>query len=89
MEYRNIKGTVELDLTAAQEVTQIAAVKANTLTGMGFTIGTATGNKIMLYMPSMQLLNPKKVDFNGMRLIGFDLGLNPVAGNDEIKIISL
>ena len=86
---RNAKGTFELDLTAAQEVTQIAAVKANTLTSMGFTIGTVTGNKIMLYAPAVQLRNPKKVDFNGQILIGFDLDLVPLAGNDEIKIISL
>ena len=86
---RNIKGTVELDLTAAQEVTQIANVKANLSTGIGFTVGTVSGNKIMVYMPAVQFLNPKKVDFNGMRLIGFDLALNPVAGNDEVKLISL
>lgn len=86
---RNIKGTFELDLTAAQEVTQIAAVKANTLTSMGFTIGTATGNQIMLYAPAVQLMNPKKVDFNGQILIGFDLHLVPVNGNDELKIVCL
>lgn len=86
---RNLKGTVELDLTAAQEVTQLAAVKANTLTSMGFVIGNTSGNKLMIFMPSVQLMNPKKVDFNGMRLIGFDLAPTPLAGNDEIKIISL
>ncbi len=86
---RNLKGTTELDLTAAQEVTQLAAVKANTLTGMGFVIGNTTGNKIMIFMPSVQMMNPKKVDFNGMRLIGFDLAPTPVNGNDEIKLISL
>ena len=86
---RNIKGTTELDLTAAQEVTQIANVKGNVSTGLGFVIGNVSGNMIMIYAPGAQLLNPKKVDFNGQRLIGFDLGLNPVAGNDEIKLISL
>jgi hypothetical protein len=86
---RNIKGTIELDLTAAQEVTQIANVKGNVFTGLGFVIGNTSGNKIMLHMPSVQLLNPKKVDFNGMRLIGFDIMPTPVAGNDELRIISL
>ena len=86
---RNLKGSVELDLTAAQEVTQIANVKANVFTGMGFVIGGTSGNKIMLYMPQVQLLNPKKVDFNGMRLIGFDIASTPVSGNDELRIISL
>lgn len=86
---RNLKGTVELDLTAAQEVAQLANVKSNIFTGLGFVVGTATGNQIMIYAPAAQLINPKKVDNSGMRLIGFDIGLNPVAGNDEIKLISL
>ena len=86
---RKVSGTVSLELSAAQEVTQMAAVKANTLTGLGFVIGTASGNKIMLHMPSVQLLSPKKEDFNGMRLIGFDLRALPVAGNDEVRIVSL
>ena len=86
---RKVSGTVSLELSAAQEVTQMAAVKANTLTGLGFVIGTASGNKIMLHLPNVQLLSPKKEDFNGMRLIGFDLRALPVAGNDEVRIVSL
>jgi len=86
---RKVTGSLSIELTAAQEVTQMAAVKANTLTGIGFVIGTATGNKIMLHLPSVQLINPKKEEFNGMRLIGFDLRVLPVAGNDEVRIVSL
>jgi len=86
---RKMTGTVSIELSAAQEVTQMAAVKANTLQGLGFVLGTATGNKIMLHLPSVQLINPKKEDFNGMRLIGFDLRALPVAGNDELRIVHL
>jgi hypothetical protein len=86
---RDMKGAFSLDLTAAQEVTMMATVKANTTTGVGFVIGNTSGNKIMLHAPAVQFLNPKKEEFNGMRLIGFDLHLNPVAGNDELRIISL
>lgn len=86
---RNMTGSVSLDLTAAQEVTMMTAVKANTLQGLGFVIGTATGNKIMLHMPQVQLISPKKEDFNGMRLIGFDMRIIPSAGNDELRIVSL
>jgi hypothetical protein len=70
-------------------VAQYTSVKANALTGIGFVIGTATGSKIMLHMPSVQLTNPKKEEFNGMRLIGFDMVVCPVAGNDELRIICL
>jgi hypothetical protein len=86
---RKAAGTMSIELTAAQEVTQLAAVKANTLTSIGFVMGNVAGNQIMLHMPSVQLISPKKEEINGMRLIGFDLRLLPVAGNDEIRIVCL
>lgn len=86
---RKVTGSLSLESTAAQEVAQMASVKANTLQSVGFVIGTATGNRIMLHLPSVQFLNPKKEDFNGIRLVGFDLKVMPVAGNDEIRIVSL
>ena len=86
---RKMVGTLSLELSAAQEVAQFAAVKSNALQGIGFVIGTVTGNKIMLHMPSVQLTNPKKEEFNGMRLIGFDMICCPVAGNDELRIVHL
>jgi hypothetical protein len=86
---RKVSGQMSIELSAAQEVTQMAAVKANTLSSIGFVIGTATGNKIMLHLPSVQLLSPKKEELNGMRLIGFDLRALPVAGNDEVRIVCL
>lgn len=86
---RAVSGSMSIELSAAQEVTQMASVKANTLTGLGFVMGTTAGNKIMLHMPSVQLINPKKEELNGLRLIGFDLRVLPVAGNDELRIISL
>jgi hypothetical protein len=86
---RKVTGNVSVELTAAQEVSFMATVKANTLTGMGFVIGTATGNKIMIHKPSVQLINPKKEEINGKRIIGYDLRAVPVSGNDEIRLISL
>lgn len=89
MSDRKVMGTIEIELTAAQEVTQMASVKSNALTSLGFVIGTTTGNKVMLHLPSVQLTNPKKVDNNGMRLIGFDLRVLPVSGNDEVRVVCL
>jgi hypothetical protein len=88
---RDSTGSIELDLTAAQEVTLMATVKASTTQGLGLTIGTAAGNKIILYAPATQLLAPKKVDKNGKRLIGFDTRFVPTpagAGNDEWVIVT-
>jgi hypothetical protein len=86
---RKVKGTTSLQLSAAQEVTLFAAVKAGSTQGMGFVIGNTSGNKIMLHAPALRLTSYKKEELDGKRMIGFDWELDPVAGNDELRIISL
>ncbi|MDF3821974.1 phage tail tube protein [Leptospira sp. 96542] len=87
---RAMSGSTELDLSAAQEVSFMATVKAATTQGLGLTIGTTSGNKIILFAPAAQLLTPSKAEMNGRRLIGFDLRLCPSAsGNDELRIVTL
>jgi hypothetical protein len=84
---RNLSGKLKLDLTAAQEVAMYAAIKSNTLQGLGFTLGTVSGNKMLIHAPQVQLVNPTKEDVNGRRLIGFDLEIAPLSGNDDIRIV--
>jgi hypothetical protein len=84
---RSMSGRFSLDLTAAQEVTFMASVKAATLTSFGLIHGTATGNRVMLFAPAVQLINPTKADINGRRLIGFDSRFTPSTGNDELRIV--
>jgi hypothetical protein len=86
---RKIKGTFSADLTAAQEATMIGQIKSRALQGLGFVIGTASGNQIMIHAPAMVLKAHKKEEFNGQRMVGFDFELDPVAGNDELRLISL
>lgn len=86
---RSVSGSTELDLTAAQEVTFMGTVKANTTQSMALTIGTVSGSKLIIHAPAVQMLNPKKVDLNGTRMIGFDLRLVPTpagSGNDELRL---
>lgn len=84
---RSLSGSLEFDLTAAQEVSFMATVKANTTQSLGMVIGTTTGNKIIIHAPAVQLYNPKKVDKDGRRLIGYDMRMVPGdSGNDEIRI---
>lgn len=88
---RQSTGTLELELTAAQEVAFMAIVKANTTQSIGITIGTVAGNKIIVFAPAVQLTNPKKSELNGKRLIGFDLRFVPTptgSGNDEWRIVT-
>jgi len=85
---RQAKGSVQYEMSAADEVAMIAAVKANAVQSMGFTIGTAAGNKIILFMPKVQHFNLRKEEVNGRRFIGLDLSLIPDSGNDELRIVT-
>lgn len=86
---RETTGSVEFDLTAAQEVAFMSSVKSNLTQSLAFTIGTSSGNKLVIFAPNVQMVSPKKVDQNGRRFIGFDLRLLPSAsgsGNDELLL---
>lgn len=85
---RESTASIELELDAAQEVALMETVKANTTQSLGLTIGTAAGNKIIVFAPAAQLTNPRKSELNGKRLVGFDLRLVPVNGNDEWLIVT-
>ena len=86
---RQSTATIELELTAAQEAALMADVKANVTQSLGFTIGTATGNKVIVFLSAAQLTNPRKSELNGKRLIGFDVRAVPVNGNDEWRFVCL
>lgn len=86
---RDISGHVDLDLTAAQEVSFMADVKANTLSSLSMLHGLNDGFKVLLFMPAVQKINPSKQEVNGKRLIGYDLRVTPLVGNDELRIVAL
>ena len=80
--------SIELELSAAQEVALMAAVKANTTQSLALTIGTVAGNKVIVFVAAAQLTMPRKSELNGKRLIGFDVRAVPVNGNDEWLIVT-
>lgn len=84
---RESTGKLQLDLTAAQEVTFLGNVKANTLQSVGLMHGLTAGYKTMLFLSSVQLINPSKVDVNGKLMCGYDMRVLPLTGNDEIKLV--
>lgn len=83
---REVTGAVKLQLTAAQEVAFMASVKAATLTSIGLIHGTVANDKIMVFMPAVQMKEPTKEELNGERMNGYKLRMIPVVGNDEIRI---
>lgn len=86
---RDTTGKVMLELTSAQEATFSTSVKANTLSSVGIIHGTAAGSKVLVYTPQAQLINWRKEEVNGLRMIGYDLRLVPSSGNDELRIVAL
>lgn len=86
---RKFKGSMSLDLSPTQEAAMIAAIQARTTQGLGFVIGTTTGNQIMLHAPAMVPKTHKKEEFKGMRMVGVDFELDPVLGNDELRMVHL
>lgn len=83
---RAVKGKVTLDQAAAAEVTRYGIVKAATLSSVGLVHGTDDGNKVLLFMPTAQFINPTPAELNGRRLQAYDLSIVPSAGNDELRI---
>ena len=86
---RAATGSLQLDLDATAEVAAYGSVAANTLTSLGMVHGSAAGAKVLLFAPAVQRINPKHTDYEGRILIGFDLRLTPVSGNDELRIVAL
>lgn len=84
---RACTGSMQLDLSATQEVDFRTAINANTATSLAFAHGSTDGNKLQFFAPAVQRINPKMQDFNGVAHLGMDLRINPVAGNDELQII--
>lgn len=87
---RDVTGKILLSLSAAEEIANLAAVKATTTQSIGLLHGTTAGAKVLTYLPSVQLKNPSKETLNGRRMIGYDLkGVPTTAGNDEWRIVAL
>lgn len=85
---RGITGNTSLDLTAAQAVSFLADVKANTLVGLGFTHGTSAGNIVVLHAPAVQRIEPSNEDVEGRLMQRYNLRFVPQSGNDELRIVT-
>lgn len=85
---RKVTAKVMFDLDAPQEAAAYAAVESNSLSSIGLEHGTVANQKVLVWMPSVQRINPSKGETNGKRLAGFDLRAVPLVGNDDIRIVT-
>jgi len=86
---KGVTGSIELDLSAAQEVTFEGYVRGAILNSLGLVHGTTAGYKVLVYAPSCQLKNPKPTYTNGQRRTTYDVSALPSAGNDDLRIVVL
>jgi hypothetical protein len=86
---KGITGSVEFDLTTAQEVTFEGYVRNATKNSIGLVHGTTAGYKILVFAPSVQLKGAKPTYNNGQRRTSFDVSALPSIGNDDLRIVVL
>ena len=87
---RNVQGSMQLDLTAAQEVSFMTDINSNTNTTLGFTHSTGAGVGILLHAPQVQRIDPTDQEYEGDVHIGQSLRFTPTtAGNDELRLVCL
>ncbi|MEN9923912.1 MAG: hypothetical protein RL268_38 [Pseudomonadota bacterium] len=84
---RMVTGSMQLELTTANEVSFFTDINAATLSSLSFEHGTTAGAKVLLFAPSVQRINPKRVDYEGRPHMTFDLRCLPSAGNDDLRIV--
>lgn len=85
---RDVTGRIMIDGTAAEEVTRMAAVRANTTQAISMLHGTVANRKLLIHLASAQLIDPSYDDVNGKLMQGYSLRCPPASGNDEIRIVT-
>jgi hypothetical protein len=86
---REVTGSMQLDLSAADEVTFRTAVNTNALTSLSFEHQTGAGVGMLFHAPTVQRINPQDQDFNGEAQMSMDLRFTPSTGNDELRLVLL
>jgi len=87
---REVTGQMTVELSAADEVTWRSDINTNTLASLGFNFGTVAGNRIAVWAPAVQRVNPQVEDYEGNVMMATELRLLPsaVGGNDDITIVA-
>lgn len=87
---RDVQGSLQLDLTAAQEVSFLTDINSNTVTTLGFSHQTGAGVGMLLHAPQVQRIDPSDQEYEGDVHMGMNLRFTPTtAGNDELRLVCL
>lgn len=83
---RSPTGSFELEMSAAQEVTLRADVKANTKRTVGLLHGSSEGNRVGVFVSNAKLMTPAYQNFEDRLLVGVSFNAEPITGDDEFVI---
>jgi hypothetical protein len=88
---REATGKLSLELTAANVATFMDSVRANTTQSLGIVHGVTAGFKLLMFLPSIQLVNPTLGEVSGRRMNEFDFRAltSSTSGLDEFKLVGL
>lgn len=80
---REAKIKLTLELAAAAEITAYSDMLANAVTSFGFKVGSAAGNTLIFFAPSISREDVSPTSQAGIRLHDFSGKCLPVSGNDD------
>lgn len=85
---RNSTCDIELSMTAAQEVSNLASLRSNTALPIVITHGTVAGRKLMVVVPNGKITGLQPVGAGQYMRQRVSVSCEPTSGNDEWRIIT-
>jgi len=86
---RNMSGQAALFFgTPSDEVAFHTAMRADTMTTLGFSLGGTAGSRIAIHAPNVQRMSLRPQEYQGRQMMAAEFKLVPNAGNDELRIVS-
>lgn len=86
---RDTTGSTTVFLDPTQEVTWRTDINNNALTSFAFVHGTAAGNRVRVFAPAVQRIDPQREDYEGRVMMKTDLKFLPsgTSGNNELRLV--
>ena len=84
---RVTKGATSIELTTIAFNTWIERIRLATKSVMAIENGLTLGNIVNVWMPNVQLTDPKYSDSDGIVMLDMNYNAIPLVGNDEFRLI--
>ena len=83
---RKSKGSISIEMTTIAFYDWLAAVRNATTGALYAQNGTASGNRVRMDLPKVQLENPKYADSDGIVMVDMDFRPIWTVGNDDLRL---